>query len=250
MRFFTLCLGLVVSFNLMSKEVVKVGVYDFPPYAFVSGEIRGITVQVLEAMNRFQQDYEFVAVPTTARRRYLDFDNGEFDMLIFESIHWGWLGHDVQASEVFVKGAEVYVTQAQPGRGQAYFTDFKNKLMIGVLGYHYQFADFSGDQEYLRQKFNMIQTEGQQKSLELILKGRGDIAVLTKEYLHYHFLSSPRDRKKLLISVKYDQIYEHTILIRKQHKLAIAQINRLLAKMHDAGILKPIWQKYGLQQVY
>ena len=118
--------------------------------------------------------------------------------------------------------------------------------MIGVLGYHYRFANFRTDQDYLAKNFSLIQTDGQERSLELILKGRGEIAVLTKEYLNYHFLAAPRDKNRLLISDKYDQIYRHTILVRHNHSLTIQKINQLLKEMTQANTLKPIWDKYGL----
>jgi len=247
MRFQALIFGCLLSAGSLAAEIVKVGVYDFPPYVFIADKTTGIAVQTLAAMNKSQDKYEFVAVPTTARRRYLDFENNEFDMLIFESKEWGWQNYQVEASKVFVTGAEVYVTQAKPGRGQEFFTDFKNRAMIGVLGYHYRFADFKTDPEYLAKHFNLVQTNGQKNSLELILKGRGDIAVLTKEYLNYHFLTSPKDASKLLISDKFDQVYRHTILVRKNHKLSVQYINKLLDLMNQKGSLNPLWERYGLE---
>ncbi|WP_157826705.1 substrate-binding periplasmic protein [Colwellia sp. 12G3] len=231
----------------MAVEVVKVGVYDFPPYAFISNKTTGITVQMIAVMNKFQQKYEFVAVPTTARRRYSDFEKDKFDMMIFESKNWGWEKYPVAVSNTFVTGAEVYVTQKKPGRGQDFFSDFKNKAMVGVLGYHYQFAGFNAEQEYLEKNFNLLQTSSQKKSLELILNDRGEIAVLSKEYLKYHFAHSPEDKSKLLISNKFDQIYQHTILVRINSAVSPSYINKLLGEMEQKGILKPLWEKYGLE---
>ena len=71
--------------------------------------------------------------------------------------------------------------------------------------------------------------------------------MLTKEYLNYHFLTSPEDEARLLISDKFDQIYRHTILVRKNHKLTIQYINDLLAQMKRKGTLTPLWEKYGLE---
>jgi len=243
-------ISLLISIEVFAKEIVKVGVYDFPPYVFIGDLETGISSNVIKKMNGFQQDYQFVLVPTTPRRRYKDFNNNRFDMLIFESKDWGWQDYPVESSRVFVKGAEVYVSQAKIGRGQNFFSDFENKVMIGVLGYHYGFANFSGDQNYLHRTFDLIQTSGQAKSLELILKGRGEIAVLTKEYLNHHFLRHPRDKNRLLISDKFDQVYRHTILIRKNHKLSIQYINNLLEKMKQRRTLNNLWQTYGLEVIY
>ncbi|HCM47436.1 MAG TPA: hypothetical protein DIS98_07980 [Colwellia sp.] len=249
MRLCAIFFSYVLSVSAFTAEIVKVGIYDYPPYAFISDKATGISIQMIAAMNQFQQQYDFVAVPTTARRRYSDFEKEKFDMLIFESKNWGWEKYPVAVSQAFVSGAEVYVAQAKPGRGQEFFSDFKNKAMIGVLGYHYQFAGFHAEQKYLESNFYFLQTDSQKKSLELILNDRGDITVLSKEYLNYHFSLSPKDKSKLLISNKPDQVYQHTILLREKSKPSISYINQLLEQMRKKGILNPLWKKYSLKVV-
>ncbi|WP_448549525.1 substrate-binding periplasmic protein [Thalassotalea fusca] len=247
MKLHTFILGLWLSFEAFTAEIVKVGLYDFPPYAFVTDGSESIAVQLIDAMNAFQHQYKFVGIPTTSKRRYLDFEKNKFDMIIFEDIKWGWQDYPVTASYPFATGYEVYVTLAKPERDQSFFNDFQDKVMIGVLGYHYQFANFSTDPEFLSKNFKLIQTDGQKKSLELILNNRGDIAVLSKEYLNYHFMQSPQDKDKLLISDKYDQIYNHTVLVRKNSHIAIEYINELLGNMRKKGILDTLFGKYGLE---
>ncbi|MGL1956117.1 MAG: transporter substrate-binding domain-containing protein [Colwellia sp.] len=249
MKLHVLFFSYLLSASALATEVIKVGIYDFPPYVFLSDNPYGITVEMIDAMNKFQNQYEFVAVPTTARRRYRDFENNKFDMMIFESMSWGWGNYPMSASQAFESGKEVYVTQAKPGRGQDFFSEFKNKSMVGVLGYHYQFTGFHADQVYLEKNFSFIQTKSQQKSLELILNNRGEIAILSNEYLNYHFIHSPEDKAKLLISEKLDQVYRHTILVRKKSKLSLNYINKLLVKMKKKGTLKPLWKEYSLDEV-
>jgi len=247
MRLYTLLISFLISPSILAADIIKVGIYDFPPYAFITDKPTGITVQMIAEMNKFQNQYKFVGVPTTSKRRYLDFENNKFDMMIFESKKWGWQEYSMVASRAFVTDFEVYVTQTKLNRGQEFFSDFKNKAMVGVLGYHYQFADFNAEQDFLENNFNIIQTNSQKKSLELILNNRGEIAVLSKAYLNYHFVHSPEDKAKLLISDKYDQTYRHTILIRKGHQLSVNYINKLLIDMKQKNILKPLWKKYSLE---
>ncbi|PKG81584.1 amino acid ABC transporter substrate-binding protein [Colwellia sp. 75C3] len=250
MRLYAILVSSLLSASAFAAEIVKVGVYDFPPYAFITDKTTGISVQMIAAMNALQQKYEFIAVPTTARRRYSDFEKEKFDMMIFESKHWGWEKYPVAVSKTFVTGAEVYVTQAKPGRGQEFFSDFKNKAMVGVLGYHYKFAGFNADQKHLENNFNILQTNSQKKSLELILNNRGDIAVLSKEYLNYHLSQSPEDKNKLLISKKFDQIYQHTILVRQNSSPSISYINKLLEQMQKKGTLEQLLEQYGLEVMH
>ena len=74
MKFYALLISCLFSASVWAAEIVKVGVYDFPPYAFITDKTAGITFEMIAAMNTFQKDYEFVAVPTTAKRRYRDFE--------------------------------------------------------------------------------------------------------------------------------------------------------------------------------
>jgi len=247
MRRYILFFCFFLSTSTLAANVVKVGIYDFPPYVFIADNTIGITVQMMAAMNKFQNEYEFVGVPTTARRRYQDFDKNKFDMMMFESINWGWQQYPVAASKAFITGAEVYVTQAKLGRGQEYFSDFKSKALIGVFGYHYQFASFHSESDYLDSNFNFVYTNSQKQSLELILNNRGEVAILSKEYLHYHFIHSPADKDKLLLSDKFDQIYQHTILVRKNNNPSIEYINKLLNEMKQKGVLKSLWEEYALE---
>jgi ABC-type amino acid transport substrate-binding protein len=232
----------------VAAEIIRVGIYDFPPYVFIAEKSSGITIEMIAEINKFQNKYELVAVPTTARRRYRDFEQNKFDIMLFESKNWGWDNYPVIVSTVFVKGKEVYVAQAKNKRGQDFFSDFKNKAMIGVLGYHYQFANFKTEQSYIDNNFNLLLTDSQKKSLALILNNRGEIAVLSNAYLNYHFSHFPEDKAKLLISDKYDQIYQHTILVNKNEKISLTYINNLLDKMKQSGTLTPLWQKYGLEE--
>jgi polar amino acid transport system substrate-binding protein len=247
MRLYSLFISFLFSASTLAIDVVKVGTYDFPPYAFISDNTTGITIQMIAAMNKFQNRYEFVAIPTTAKRRYRDFDHKKFDMMIFESTKWGWQNYPLAVSHAFVTGADVYVTQAKSGRGQDFFSDVKNKAIVGVLGYHYQFANFPDTQDYLKKNLDLLQTNNQKKVLELILNDRAQIGILPKEYLHYHFSNSPADEAKLLISDKFDQIYQHTILVRENHKISVSYINKMLSEMKQKGTLKPLWEKYGLE---
>lgn len=235
--------------NKLDAQVVRVGLYDFTPYVFLDDEPSGIAIEMLNRMNQFQKRYQFVPVLTTSRRRYHDFSNKKFDMMMFEDKNWGWQSFLVNQSEPYVTDAEVYVTQATGNRGQSYFDSFDDKLMVGVLGYHYKFAEFNSDLGYLKKHFNFIPTQNQAQSLELILKKRGDIAVISKSYLNYHFRQFPDDKQKLLISDKHDQTYRHTILIRQGHIISLDFINQLLLKMKEENQLAPLWQRFGLVEI-
>lgn len=247
MKWLLLCFSLIFSFVVEATEKIRVGVYDFPPYAFVGDEITGVTAEMINVMNRFQRRFEFVMVPTTAERRYKDFKAKRFDMLIFESKSWGWLKQPVAVSKAFQTGAEIYIALAKKGRNETFFSDFKNKSMIGVAGYHYGFARFHSERDYLEKNFKILLTDSQSKTLKALFKHRGEIAVISQDYLNYHFNKHPRDKSKLLLSKKRDQTYRHTILLRKElPQIDIRDINQLMMNMKREGALTPLWQKYNM----
>lgn len=238
---------LMLSASLPAAQTVLVGVVVFPPYIVKSAGSTGetLSVELLDLMNAFQQQYHFEAVSSGPVRRFKDFDLGKYDLSTFDSLEWGWKGRPVEASEVYLHGAEVYVALVEPGRDERYFSDFNHKAMIGMLGYHYGFAGFDNSPEMLRREFNMQLTNDNESTIKLLLAGRGDIAVVTEAYLNGYLARHPEDRAKLLISKRKDQTYAHTIIVRKGIRPTVEEINNLLRAMRKAGVLDPLWKKYG-----
>jgi len=213
----------------------------------VDGKFEGIALDLIKAMNDLQDTYFFKFVPTSSKRRYRDFDHGDFDLIMFESIQWGWAGKPIEKSDVIYQGGEVYITGALPGRGQDYFDDFKNKRILGYVGYHYGFADFNSDEAVLEKQFNIKFTQTHEGNIRSVASGRADIAVVAisflKKYLHHH----PEIAEKILISQKLDQQYNLTMLMRSNTRPTIDEINVLILKMKDNGTFKRIFESYGIK---
>jgi ABC-type amino acid transport substrate-binding protein len=250
-RFFSIALLLFAIFltapSVHARDKVFVGVAHFPPYIInEGGTVGGLAMEMLALMNAEQSNYEFVALPTLPTTRHKIFDLGRYDMSMFDNLDWGWKGRDVEASEVYLRGGEIYITRAEPGKDQTYFDSFKNKKMVGIEGYHYAFADFNSDPTYLTNNFNIELTRSNEGSIQMILAGRGDIAVVTKAYLGMYLNDHPEDREKLLLSTKYDQTYQHRIILRRNIKLTIAEINALLASLTQSGKLDALWARINL----
>ena len=225
-------------------ETVRVGAYPFLP--FVDGKT-GLTADLIQAMNTFQKTYRFEIVETSANRRYRDMESGQYSLIFFENIKWGWDPAQVDASKPYLTGdGEIFVARRQNGRDQTYFDDFSDKQLLGVLGYHYKFAGFDTSQDNPQNKFRMIYSRDDAVSLRNLLAGRGDIAVITKAYLMRYLGQHPQAREKLLISDRQDQPYVHTVLVKKGSKPTAQEIDILLGRMEAAGVLKPLWQRYGM----
>jgi len=232
----------------IKAATVKVGGYIFPPFIEeMQDNYFGMALDLIEAMNKFQDKYKFQFVLTSSKRRYIDFETKRYDMILFESINWGWKDKDIQASKVFLKGGEVYITIAKPTKNQNFFNNLKNKSIGGYLGYHYGFANFNADEDFLKKSFNIELTTSHERNIKKVILERIDIAVITKSYLNNYIIRNPYIKNKILISDKLDQEYNHTILVRKNIKPGIKEINELLTNMKTENVLSDIWKKYGIE---
>lgn len=245
---FIFCVLICNSSWAKEPIVVKVGATEFPPYIEISddGKVTGIIKETIEYMNAVQTDYKFVAIPASAMRRHENFKKKIFDVSFYDNIEWGWDKAQADASKVFMRGKEVYIARAKEGRDEEYFKDFKNKTMVGMLGYHYGFANYNSDPVYLRKTFNMQSSTSNESSIKMILYERGDIAVVSDAYLNWYLNQHPEARAKLLISKKVDQNYSHTIIVRKDIRPTIAEINKLLTMFRHSKEFKSIETRYGV----
>lgn len=92
---------------------VKIGAAHFPPYTVrpEQGADTGLLPQLVDALNRLQQGYHFVLVPTSIQRRFGDFQQGRTDMAIFENPQWGWEQIAHQTVDMGLEDAEVFVAR-------------------------------------------------------------------------------------------------------------------------------------------
>ncbi|MDF2180290.1 transporter substrate-binding domain-containing protein [Aliiglaciecola sp. CAU 1673] len=238
---------LLCSLPLQAREPVHVGVYDYQPFYQAIGEGHAGPIPDLVALlNTEQQEFEFELTPTTSRRRYQDFADGKFDMIFFESKAWGWQDYPLQASEPVFHGGEVWVALVEPGRDQSFFTDMTDKTLLGVLGYHYGFANFNSDPDYLRQNYDMHLVDNQNKIIELLLQDRADMGLIAYSYLNNYLHHHPEVRPQLIVSNFFDQEYRHGALLRQGIKLDLARLNALFERLKASGQLDKIWQKHHL----
>lgn len=240
---------LTSSFSLAIEPIaVSVGMYPFAPFVEPKGsegEV-GMTLDLVAALNKTQKKYHFNTVLIPPKRRYQSFNDGHYDMIFYESKSWGWQDIKVDASKVYQTGGEVYIALKKLGRDQSYFNNFSDKRMIGILGFHYGFAGFNADEDFLIKEFNMLLTPNNDRNINLLLKERGDVAVVTNAYLQRFLLEYPTVKSRLLISDKLDQEYNHTALIRPGILPNIDEINTMLNTLKQTGELDILLTKYGL----
>jgi ABC-type amino acid transport substrate-binding protein len=245
---FCVVLSCLSGQSLLAAHLIKVGGYNFPPYVVQaeSEQPQGLLPDVLAALNQQQSDYHFELVATSGNRRYRDFQSARFDIILFESPAWGWHGIPMSTLDMHVADAAVYVAKAEPGRGQEFFAQFKGKRLALHSGYHYGLANFNADPEYLAREYNARLSYSHESNLLMVQRGRVDITVVARSYLHSFEQMYPEQRGQFLLSTKADQIYHHQALLRPQAPITSAVLGALLQQLRSQGRLSKLYAPYQL----
>ena len=237
-------LGLLTPILTWASQRVLVGGYPFPP--FVEGK-SGVTFDLLQAMNSAQDKYVFEFVETSANRRYQHLEEGKFQLMLFESIEWGWDPKLVEASNVFLTGdGDIYMARSAPGRDEAYFDSIRTRKIAGTLGYHYAFANFQTDPEILKKEFDITLVADAKQVVFLVAQGVAEIGVVTKSYLQSYLKANPLFASSFLVSKRMDQAYQHAVLVKRGSRPTAQEINQILKKLGTSGALQKIWAKHGI----
>lgn len=248
-----LLLGLMLSLACVAQAAVevRVGAYHFPPYVIKpdSERVGGLLPELLHALNQQQNEYRFTLVATSTMRRYRDLQSGRFDVMLFESPAWGWQGIAHTALNLQIEDAELYVARMQAGRDEHYFDDLKGKRMALYSGYHYGFAGFNADKQFLADQFNAVLTYSHDSNLIMLLRGRADVAVVTRSYLHAYQQHYPEQSSALLISQRVDQVYQHQALFRPQSAISPPVFADLLKQLHRNQQLDKLLSRYHLRDL-
>lgn len=245
-KFFGMSLALLLAGPVMAAQDVRVAAVYFPPYVFKAeqSQATGLLDELVAALNQGQTDYRFVMVPTSVKRRFRDLEQQRIDLAIFENPGWGWQETPHVALDMGLEDSEVFVARAEPGRDQGYFDSFNDKRLALYHGYHYAFADFNAEPEYLAKTFNATLTHSHESNLLMVLRERAEIALVTRSYIG-DFLERNREYAgQLLISERTDQRYRHHVLLRPQAPITPEQFMAIYETLRDNGQLERIFSRY------
>ncbi|UXR65515.1 transporter substrate-binding domain-containing protein [Bdellovibrio bacteriovorus] len=241
---------LLTSLTTWAKPIpIQLGGYEFPPYVINrGGTYEGLTLDLIALLNQKQNKYVFSFVPTTTYRRYHDLKSSRYQIMAFESKTWGWTPGTVESSKIFRHGAEVFVAHKDKAKNQSYFDDLHNKTIKCMQGYHYGFLGFSTSSAALK-GFNVEFTNTLDGNIRSVVMKRADIAMVTKEYLDIYLKTHPEERAKLMVSTKYDQLYDLGILVSKEQKaISVAEVNRLIDIIIHDGSWSALLKEKGIEE--
>jgi hypothetical protein len=247
-----LLLALVLFFPIaaQAQTTIKVMAYPFPPF-FNEDNRTGLTTDLIALLNTLQSDYRFELRPTSPMRRYQQFATQRADMVFFEMPQWGWdtsaLGFET--TREIMHGGEKYITAKIAGRGQEYFNDIKSRSISAYIGYHYGFADFNANPDWLRKHFTIGLHHSHERIIDLVLKNKVEIGVVTLSYLKQYLHANPQVRSKLLISENFDQKFHLRMLVRKDGPIDVATFEQLLDRLKENNQLRALFIANGLEDL-
>ena len=246
-----LVLGMVWLTPVWAVQEIRVGAAHFPPYTVrpERGADIGLLSQLLNALNQLQSDYRFVLVPSSIPRRVRDFERGRVDMMMFENPAWGWQGLSYIAVDMGLEDAEVFVAKQYPDRQQNYFDDLKGKRLALFSGYHYAFAGFNPTPKFLTESYNAMLAYSHESNLLMVLRGRADIALMTRSNLIDMLRYAPQAKSELIVSQRIDQTYRHYALLRPQAPIQSQHFAQMMQKLRDNGQLMAIFAPYKIAVV-
>jgi ABC-type amino acid transport substrate-binding protein len=232
-----------------AKEMVRVAAAHFPPYVVhpESAAATGLLPELLVALNKVQDRYTFALVPTSLPRRFQDLSQGRVDMAIFENPRWGWQDIPHTAVDLGLEDAEVFVARRLDGRDEGYFNDLADKRLALYSGYHYAFANFRAEPEYLTSHYRATLTYSHDSSLLMVARNRADIALVTRSYLKGFYSRYPKLEGDLLVSHRTDQLYHHYALLRPQAPISGEELAGYLEQLHTSGELARLFKPYQVQ---
>lgn len=227
----------------VAAQEVRIGAVHFPPYMVrpEQGTERGLLPRLVQALNTAQSRYTFVLVPTSIPRRFGDFRHGRIDIAIFENPDWGWRDIPHSSVDLGLEDAEVFVAR-KAGHQQDYFQSLAGKRLALFSGYHYAFADFQADPEYLAEHFQATSTYSHDSNLLMVQRNRADIALVTRSYVTDYLARNREAAAGLLVSERVDQVYHHYALLRPKAPISAEELAGYIALLRASGQMQKIFE--------
>ena len=227
---------------------VRVGGYPFEPFV---ADGHGITAQFLELLNKSQEDIHFELVSIPSQRRYELMRREVIDAVFFEMPVWGWQDYEaeIEVSTPIMRGTEIYVARREEGGEEAMFKLSPERKVAVTLGYHYAFADFSADQNYIRSKVDAVFAEKVSQTLRYLRSGAVDLAVMSDIFLLSQYQKTPQLKAELAIGPVPDHNYSLPVIVHRNAPVSARQIDALVTQLRQSGELEQFFEQFGIESL-
>lgn len=225
---FVLILSFISSLATSRAEgvVVRVGGYDFSPFVEKEGT-EGIVRDLISKLNSSQKKYHFEFVHTSPNRRFKDFKQRKFDIILFEDEVWSWKhsGIKYQSTGVLAQGDEVPIA-LKLNRDQSFFETLENKKIKYVLGYHYQFNDMKNGLS-MEPKKGFEHGRSYQENLHDLINQKVDITFVNTFYLHRLLKNDRELKEKILVGERPDHSFTLRGIVNPSSPITVSELEKL-----------------------
>lgn len=207
----------------------------------------GFIADFFKYANAIQSKFDFEVVVMPFPRIQREVAHGNVDVVAMKNL--AWMGDlDLTSSDPVLHSGDVYIALDKPGRTQAFFQAKRERHWVGVNGYHYGFANFNSDVDFLSKNFKIQLVTDNASVIHMILRGRGEAGVVPETVLT-HFIESERVEKgALLIGDAYDSTYTLSHLLRNKGPVNAEQMNEIIFQLQQSGKLQMLIDKVTLKR--
>tara|TARA_R110001583_G_scaffold32882_1_gene111571 strand:- start:77332 stop:78108 length:777 start_codon:yes stop_codon:yes gene_type:complete len=224
---------------------VMVGVYEYSVVHFYhQGVQTGFAHELIKRLNGVQGDYQFVAVETSSRRRYLDIATGQVDMMILENPEWHWAGRNVEFSTPIVRESDIMVARRDHVPGPAYFSRVLERSIAGVLGFHYKFVDFRDDPKQLTRLLDISLLYNESEVMEAVIRGDAEIGILSAGFVSQQFEHVPDIASRIEIGPQADNSYQLSSVLSNRSPVSVERYNSYLDLLRAENAIAPNWSRW------
>lgn len=241
-----LCLLFCIIHPCDARVLVNIGMTDTrqPPFVTVNGE--GLSLDIVNALNKVQTDYLFVHKVYPTKRLHASVKNGSVDIVSFQNPLW-FKNHVITGSScILFQSKDVFFALRVKVDNESYFDNIESKEILAIAGFHYAFAEGNNDTEFLHSNFNIVLAKNETAVIRGVLKGRGDVGIASKSTLDYLRLEQPGEYEKLQVSQLVDSTHDRHFLLFANSVIDTHTFNEYLSLLDESGVMGVLFNKYGL----
>jgi len=228
-----------VSPSAYSLETVKIAVTSIqPPFVINPEERIGLAYDLIDVLNGFQSDFQFVEVFCPPRRLLMEARKNRVELIAFNNIKWGWYKNNAVGSLSLTTGKDLfYSLKGQRNNNRA-------DSIAAVRGFQYTFTQ--SDPRPLSTKAEVTLVNDEPSGLQMVVRRRTKTAIASEAFLNWIERSAPDVFERLSINPVPDQEYERHIVVFPNSPISVERLNKLLTRPIIVSALERIFANYGL----
>ncbi|MCC9621515.1 hypothetical protein LPB41_07380 [Thalassospira sp. MA62] len=225
------------------RQKVIVGAYEYGVIFFYEdGEPAGLATEIVRALNEVQDTYLFEFAETSSRRRYRDIQEGQIDIVLLENPGWDWENYDVDFSDAIVRESDLYVVRRNDSQASEVLANVTSHSILAVLGFHYGFAHFNANPDYLRDNFDVHLRYNEQEVLDSLIAREGRVGIVSAGFLARSFALDPGLHQHVTVGETADASYDLVSVVSRQAPIAAGNLSKLINKLQETKVIDQTWE--------